>query len=352
MSVAIVTGSGGLVGSEAVRRLIAEGLDVFGVDNGLRERFFGEDGSVHWNIQSLTRTYPRYRHFDIDIRNGHELNSLFSDVGNALECVIHAAAQPSHDWAARDPLTDFDVNARGTLLLLEAVRDVSPEAPFIFTSTNKVYGDRPNTLPFQELETRWELSDDHPLYAGIDESMSVDQTMHSVFGASKVSADMMVQEYGRYFGLKTACFRGGCLTGSSHSGAQLHGFLAYLFKCALAGRPYTVVGYGGKQVRDNIHASDLVSMFWAFVRDPRSAAVYNVGGGRERSCSVLEAISAAERLAGREMEISFETTPRKGDHQWWITSLKRFRKDYPDWSFSYSLEEIYSDLVEGMGRRA
>jgi CDP-paratose 2-epimerase len=351
MSVAIVTGSGGLVGAETVRYLVSEGLDVVGIDNDLRSEFFGEGASVRWSIEELKRTLPRYRHVEADIRNEGEMNRIFAELGGNLSCVIHAAAQPSHDWAVRAPLIDFDVNARGTLILLEAVRREASEVPFIFTSTNKVYGDQPNSLTLVESETRWDLEPEHHWFQGVDETMSLDRCMHSLFGASKVAADVLVQEYGRYFGMNTGCFRGGCLTGSGHSGAELHGFLAYLVKCAISGTPYRVIGYGGKQVRDNIHAADLVAMFWEFIQDPRPGAVYNAGGGRERSCSVMEAISMAESHAGKKMEISSEPKARMGDHQWWISSVARFRKDFPDWEYRFSLEDIFRELVEGIRRR-
>lgn len=351
MSVAVVTGSGGLIGAEAVRFLASRGMDVVGIDNDMRSEFFGEGASVRWSVEELKRTLPGYRHLDADIRDEAEMNRIFAELAADLSCVIHAAAQPSHDWAARAPLTDFDVNARGTLILLEATRRHTPGAPFIFTSTNKVYGDRPNLLPLVESSTRWELDEDHPWFQGVDETMSLDSCMHSLFGASKVAADIMVQEYGRYFGMNTVCFRGGCLTGSGHSGAELHGFLAYLVKCAVSNVPYRIIGYGGKQVRDNIHAEDLVTMFWEFIQNPRPGSVYNAGGGRERSCSVLEATTRVERLTGRSMETSYDPQARMGDHQWWISSVARFKADYPTWEFRYSLEDIFTELVEGISRR-
>jgi len=351
MAVAIVTGSGGLIGAEAVRRFVSEGLEVIGVDNDLRAHFFGPAASTRWSVEALRRELPGYRHEEVDIRDEQAMSRLFAEVGGGLTCVLHAAAQPSHDWAASDPLMDFDVNARGTLVLLECTRRFAPQAAFLFTSTNKVYGDRPNSLPLNETETRLELAADHPWFDGIDESMSIDETMHSVFGASKVAADVMVQEYGRYFGLKTACFRGGCLTGSGHSGAELHGFLAYLVRCALTGTPYRIIGHGGKQVRDNIHAHDLVGMFLAFLQAPRIGAVYNAGGARARSCSILEAIARAQELAGRPMSFLHVPEPRKGDHAWWISSVDRFQIDYPAWEFTYSLDQIFEELAQGIGER-
>lgn len=295
MSIAIVTGSAGLIGSEAVRMFAAKGMDVIGVDNGMRSYFFGQEASTAWNRDRLLSQVPVYRHESLDIRDQEAVFKLFKEVGKDVAVVVHCAAQPSHDWAANEPITDFTINANGTLVMLEATRLHCPEVPFIFTSTNKVYGDTPNRLPLEERETRWELPDSHPYGPhGIDESMSIDQTLHSVFGASKVSADVMVQEYGRYFGMKTVCFRGGCLTGPNHSGTPLHGFLAYLVRCAITGDQYTVLGYKGKQVRDNIHAEDLVSAFWHFCQAPRSGEVYNIGGGRFSNCSMLEAIATCE----------------------------------------------------------
>lgn len=295
MSVAVVTGSAGLIGSEAAAYFAAQGLEVVGIDNDMRRYFFGDDASTSWNRRRLEESIPGYRHYDIDIRDQAAIDKLFAHYGSTISLVIHAAAQPSHDWAAREPATDFAVNATGTLHLLEAVRTHAPDAVFIFTSTNKVYGDTPNRLPLIEQPTRWEIDPRHTYNAGIREDMSIDQTLHSLFGASKVAADVLVQEYGRYFGLRSVCFRGGCLTGPNHSGAQLHGFLAYLMKCAMTGTPYTVFGYKGKQVRDNIHSADLIAAFDAFFRAPRIAEVYNIGGGRESNCSMLEAITIARR---------------------------------------------------------
>ena len=271
MAVVLITGASGLIGSEATRFFASQGFDVVGVDNDMRRYFFGDEGSTTWRRRMLEESVRGYRHVDADIRDDRAMDRLFASHGDAINLVIHTAAQPSHDWAAREPITDFTVNANGTLILLEMIRRHCPEAPFIFTSTNKVYGDTPNQLPLVELDTRWSVDEAHPFSRhGIDESMSIDSSMHSVFGASKVAADVMVQEYGRYFGLKTACFRGGCLTGPGHSGAELHGFLSYLVKCAVTGRPYTVFGYKGKQVRDNIHSHDLVQAFWHFFRAPQS----------------------------------------------------------------------------------
>jgi CDP-paratose 2-epimerase len=352
MSVAIVTGSAGLIGSEAVRFLANKGLHVVGIDNDLRRYFFGADGSTEWNRARLEREVIGYEHLSSDIRDQTAIDHIFSRYGRAVVLVVHAAAQPSHDWAAREPVTDFGVNAVGTLVLLEAVRQHCPEAVFIFTSTNKVYGDTPNRLPLVETDTRWCLAPDHP-YAqhGIDEAMSIDRSMHSVFGASKVAADVMVQEYGRYFGIRTACFRGGCLTGPAHSGAELHGFLAYLVKCGVTGRPYTVFGYKGKQVRDNIHSQDLVRAFWSFFEAPRPAEVYNIGGGPYANCSMLEAIEQVQELTGRPLQWSYSETNRAGDHIWWVSDLRRFMAHYPTWSITYGLSRTIREIVESQLER-
>lgn len=277
---------------------------------------------------------------------------LFAEYGSDIEAVIHTAAQPSHDWAAREPFTDFTVNANGTLNLLEATRRHCPQASFIFTSTNKVYGDTPNALPLVERDTRWELDPSHPWAEyGIPEEMSIDQTKHSLFGASKVAADVLVQEYGRYFGMNTVCFRGGCLTGPGHSGAQLHGFLAYLMKCAVSGTPYTVFGYKAKQVRDNIHSHDLVSMFWRYCQAPRPGEVYNAGGGRFANCSMLEAIALCEEITGRPMNWSYADDNRIGDHIWWISDLRKFQSHYPGWTWTRSLRDTLGEMHTELTRR-
>src|SRR3954447_8109241 len=305
MSVAIITGSAGLVGSEATAYFSSLGLTVVGIDNDMRARFFGSEASTTWQREELKRHVPGYIHNDVDIRNDQEIFRIFQRYGDDISLVIHTAAQPSHDWAASDPFADFTVNANGTSVMLESVRRYAPNAVFIFVSTNKVYGDTPNRLPLVEKATRWEIAEDHPYKQGIPETMSIDHTMHSLFGASKVAADVLVQEYGRYFGMKTACFRGGCLTGPNHSGTQLHGFLAYLMKCAVTGTPYTVFGYKRKQVRDNIHSNDVAEAFWAFFQRPGVGKVYNLGGGRHSHCSMLEAIRMAETLTGRRMDVSY-----------------------------------------------
>src|SRR6266850_3205911 len=345
MSVAIVTGSSGLIGSETARFFHQKDLQIVGIDNNMRQYFFGADGSIEWNTHQLKQSLKNFTHYPIDIRNQEAVLEIFKRFADNISVVIHTAAQPSHDWAAKEPFTDFTVNANGTLVLLEATRLYCPDATFIFTSTNKVYGDAPNQLPLVELETRWELDPTHPFSpAGIDETMSIDATVHSLFGASKLAADVLVQEYGRYFGMKTACFRGGCLTGPGHAGAQLHGFLAYLVKCAVTDTPYTVLGYKGKQVRDNIHSYDLVNAFWHFFRKPRAGEVYNIGGGRFSNCSMLEAIAITEGLLGRPLQWSYSDNHRIGDHLWWISDIGKLQAHYPDWSLSYSMEQIIAEI--------
>jgi len=352
MSVAVITGSAGLIGSEAAQYFAEQGLEIVGIDNDLRRRFFGDEASTRWQRRRLqSELGPLYRHLDIDIRDDDALNSVFEQYGPEIKLVIHTAAQPSHDWAARDPKTDFSVNARGTLNMLEATRTFAPDAVFIFTSTNKVYGDTPNSLPLDERETRWEIDPRHAYVNGIREDMSLDQTLHSLFGASKAAADLLVQEYGRYFGVQTVCFRGGCLTGPNHSGTQLHGFLAYLMKCAATGRPYTVFGYKGKQVRDNIHSADLIRAFDRFFQAPRVAAVYNIGGGRHSNCSMLEAIALCEQITSCPMSWSYSEQSRAGDHIWWISDVGRFSTDYPGWRVEHDIRQILTEIYEANAER-
>ena len=348
MSIAIITGSAGLIGSEAARHFADLGLEVVGIDNDMRRRFFGDEASTAEQNERLQADLgERYRHLSADIRDAEAINDIFQQYQGEIELVIHTAAQPSHDWAARDPQTDFGVNAVGTLNLLEATRKYAQDAVFIFTSTNKVYGDTPNRLPLVELASRWEIDPSHPYAAnGIPETMSIDASLHSVFGASKVAADVMVQEYGRYFGLRTGCFRGGCLTGPNHSGTQLHGFLAYLMKCAATGTPYTVFGYQGKQVRDNIHSADLIRAFECFFRRPGNGAVYNMGGSRFSNCSMLEAIELCEQITERPMNWSYSETNRSGDHIWYISDVSRFKADYPEWSLEFDVKEILREIYE------
>jgi CDP-paratose 2-epimerase len=353
MSVALVTGSAGLIGAETVRAFAGRGLEVVGVDNDMRRYFFGADASTAWARRALESGVRGYRHVDADVRDEAAMGALFAAYGRRIAVVVHAAAQPSHDWAAREPRTDFTVNANGTLNLLEQTRTHCPDAVFIFTSTNKVYGDTPNRLPLREETTRYELAPEHPYHAhGIDESMSVDASLHSLFGASKLAADVLVQEYGRYFGLKTVCFRGGCLTGPGHSGAELHGFLAYLVKCAVTGRPYTVFGYKGKQVRDNIHSYDLVQAFWHVFEAPRSGEVYNIGGGRASNCSMLEAIAMCERRTGRPVNWTYRDQNRTGDHVWWISDTRKFAAHYPQMRPRYDLEKIMDEIFQAQDARA
>ncbi len=347
MSLAVVTGSCGLVGSETASSFAELGFDVVGIDNDMRRRFFGDEASTAWNRDLLRSRFPaRYSHRDIDIRDEASIERLFQGLGSAVRLVVHTAAQPSHDWAAREPKTDFSVNAVGTLNLLEACRRFCPGAVFIFTSTNKVYGDRPNLLPLVEESTRWEIERGHEFSNGIDESMSIDASTHSVFGASKVAADVLVQEYGRYFGLPTVCFRGGCLTGPNHSGTALHGFLAFLMKCVCTGQPYTVYGYKGKQVRDNIHSADLVAAFHEYFRAPRPGEVYNMGGGRFSNCSMLEAIELCESIANRPLQWTYSEANRLGDHIWYISDLGKFQVHFPNWKQRYDLESLLRDIYE------
>lgn len=352
MSVVIITGSAGLIGSTAAAHFAEQGFLVVGIDNDMRRRFFGDEASTHWQRKSLeSRLGSSYQHVDVDIRDADPLEALFSYYGKDVALVIHTAAQPSHDWAAREPKTDFGVNAVGTLNLLEATRQFAPDAPFIFTSTNKVYGDTPNRLPLVETATRWEIDPGHAFAEGISEEMSIDQTKHSLFGASKVAADVLVQEYGRYFGMKTACFRGGCLTGPNHSGTQLHGFLAYLVRCTATGTPYTVFGYGGKQVRDNIHSSDLIRAFDEFFRAPRSGEVYNMGGSRVSNCSMIEAIEICEEVTGRALDWTYTETNRIGDHIWWISDVRKFKSHYPGWELTYDVPRICREIYEANAER-
>ncbi|HUP32023.1 MAG TPA: NAD-dependent epimerase/dehydratase family protein [Gaiellaceae bacterium] len=339
---ALVTGSSGLIGSEAVTFLDARGWSVHGVDNNMRLDFFGPEGDTTWNLERLRGCTRRFEHHDLDVRDRDGIARLVADVRPDL--VFHCAAQPSHDLAAQRPFDDFEVNALATLNLLEAARASCPESPFVFMSTNKVYGDAPNELPLVELETRWDYAD--PAHReGIDETMRIDATMHSLFGASKVAADVLVQEYGRYFGMPTACFRGGCLTGPYHSGAELHGFLAYLARAIREDRVYRIFGYLGKQVRDNIHSYDVCTAMMAVYERPRAGAVYNLGGGRESSISVLEAIEQLEERMGRRLRTEYVDEPRRGDHICYISDLGRFRRDYPEWEVSVSLEQILEQLA-------
>jgi CDP-paratose 2-epimerase len=352
MAIVVVTGSAGLIGSEAVRFFAGKGYTVAGIDNDMRKYFFGAEASTDWSRKQLEQQVRGYRHHAADIRDEKTIGRIFSEYGSDIHVVVHTAAQPSHDWAAREPLTDFSVNAVGTLVLLEATRRHSPGAVFIFTSTNKVYGDTPNGLPLIELETRWEVNATHP-YAkhGIDETMSIDQSKHSLFGASKVAADVLVQEYGHYFGMKTGVFRGGCLTGGGHSGTELHGFLSYVMRCCFEGRPYRVYGYKGKQVRDNIHSFDLINMFWHFFQKPRPGEIYNAGGSRHSHCSMREAIALCENVSSKKLDWTYCEDNRVGDHIWYVSDVRKFQAHYPDWSYRYDLQAIVEAIYQGWRER-
>jgi CDP-paratose 2-epimerase len=347
MPTAIVTGSGGLIGSESAAHFVRQGYDVIGLENDMRAQFFGAEASTQHTTDRLrSELGDSFRSLEVDIRDLAGVERAFAEHRHSLELVIHTAAQPSHDWAASDPQTDFAVNANGTLNLLDATRRQAPQATFIFCSTNKVYGDLPNALPLVENARRLELPSDHRYFRGIDTSMSIDSSTHSLFGVSKAAADLLVQEYGRYFDLPTVCFRGGCLTGPNHAGTRLHGFLSYLMRCTMTGEPYTVFGYGGRQVRDNIHSADLVAAFAAFHAAPRAAAVYNIGGGRASNCSMIEAIELCEEVAGRELNWELSDENRIGDHRWWISDLEPFRSDYPAWDITYDVRGVLEEIHE------
>ena len=344
MSVVVVTGSAGLIGSESVGFFSDKGYDVVGIDNDMRQTFFGSDASTAWKKDQLIQNCSNYTHHDVDIRDEAAVSQVFAKYSNDIVLIIHTAAQPSHDWAAKEPVTDFTVNANGTLTLLENFRRYCPEAVFIFTSTNKVYGDIPNQLPLNEGSHRYEIDKSHRWYGGIDETMSIDNCLHSIFGASKVAADVLVQEYGKYFHLKTGVFRGGCLTGPAHSGTRLHGFLSYLMRCCITGQKYFIYGYQGKQVRDNIHSYDLVNAFYHYFQDPHYGEVYNIGGGRTSNCSMLEAIDMAQNISGRKLKFEYRKENRVGDHMWWISSLEKFKSDYPQWDLTYDINAIFEEI--------
>ena len=341
---ALITGSAGLIGSEAVRFFYDKGFKIIGVDNDSRKYFFGPSASTLWNKRKLKKEIKDYIHFDVDIRNVKKIEDIFKN--HKIDLIIHTAAQPSHDWAAKEPLTDFTINALGTLILLEAYRKFSKNAVFIYTSTNKVYGDNPNRLPFIELKTRYELPKSHQFARGIDETMSLDDNTHSLFGVSKTSADLMVQEYGRYFNLPTGIFRGGCLTGPAHSAAQLHGFLAYLVSCIVSEKEYTIFGYKGKQVRDNIHSYDVISAFYHFYLKPRKGEAYNIGGSRHSNISVIEAIEKIERILGKKAKVKYNSKNRIGDHIWYISDVSKFKKHYPKWDYTYNSDQILEELCK------
>ena len=344
MKYALITGSAGLIGSEATRFFIGKGYRVVGIDNDMRKYFFGEEASTDWNKKQLEEKFgEEYIHRAVDIRDNEAIEKIFQE--HPFDVIIHTAAQPSHDWAAKEPFTDFSVNANGTLVMLENYRKYAPKATFIYTSTNKVYGDTPNFLPLVELEKRYEIDPSHPFYKnGIDESMSIDNSKHSIFGASKLAADVMVQEYGKYFDLHTGVFRGGCLTGPNHSGTQLHGFLAYLVKCIATGKKYTIFGYKGKQVRDNIHSFDLVNMFWEYHQNPRCGEVYNAGGARNSNISMLEAIEKIEQILGKKAIYEYSEDNRIGDHIWYVSDVSKFKEHYPHWDFKYNIDQILEEI--------
>lgn len=349
MKYALVTGSAGLIGSEAVAFLVGKAYRVVGIDNDMRAHFFGEEASTRRNNERLKAELGEgYIHVSADIRDNEAMDALFQEY--PFELIIHAAAQPSHDWATRDPHTDFSINATGTLVILEHFRRYCPKATFIFTSTNKVYGDRPNLLPLVELETRFEIAPDHEYANGVSETMSVDNTLHSVFGVSKVAADIMVQEYGKYFKLNTGVFRGGCLTGPHHNGAELHGFLAYLVKCIAQGRKYTIFGYKGKQVRDNIHSADLVNMFWQYHQSPKQGEVYNAGGGRFANISILEAISKIEKILNKKAVYEYSPENRVGDHIWYVSDMSKFMSQYPEWKPEYTIDRTLEEMCREITR--
>lgn len=349
MKVIIITGSSGLIGSESVKFFIKKGYKVLGIDNNLRKYFFGNDGDTKWQLNNLKKI-KNYNHFNYDIRNYKKIENIFKKFGKKIEAIIHCAAQPSHDWASKEPITDFSINATGTINLLELTRRFAQNAKFIFMSTNKVYGDTPNKISLVENYSRYEPKDIRLKKKGISEKMSIDDSKHSIFGASKVAADIAVQEYGKYFNLNTVCFRGGCLTGPSHSGAELHGFLSYLVKCCLSGKLYTIYGYKGKQVRDNIHSNDLVKMFWEYIKKPTKGEVYNVGGGIKNSCSILEAIKMIETKTGKKMLFKLSKKNRAGDHIWYVSNLHKFKKAYPKWRMSHNLDKIISDIIKEQSR--
>lgn len=345
MSTILITGSAGLIGSESVKFFAELGFKIIGIDNNMRQTFFGAEASTEWNRDILVKQYEdQYIHYNTDIRDDQAISEIFKTFADEITLIIHTAAQPSHDWAVKDPFMDFTVNANGTLVLLENTRKYCPDAVFIFCSTNKVYGDTPNLLPLREEEFRWEIDPNHAYHKGIDENMSIDQTKHSLFGASKVAADVLVQEYGRYFEMKTACFRGGCLTGPSHSGTKLHGFLSYLMKCTMTKQPYEVYGYKGKQVRDNIHSYDLVNAFYHFYQSPRVGEVYNIGGSRFSNCSMLEAIAICEEISDQKLNWNYVESNRIGDHIWWISDVAKFQSHYPNWKLTYSIKDILQEI--------
>jgi len=345
MSVVLITGSCGLVGSESVKFFTSKGFDVVGIDNNSRSKFFGKDGDINWIKNNLIKSYKNYKHTNADIRNHSSLEKIFKKYKNSIKLIIHSAAQPSHDWAKTEPFIDFNINALGTLNLLNLTKKYSRNAPFIFISTNKVYGDTPNLLPLRELSSRWEISKNHKYFNGINESMSIDNSIHSFFGVSKCYADLIVQEYGKNDRLKTVCFRAGCITGPNHSGAKLHGFLSYLVKTSLNKKTYSIFGYKGKQVRDNIHSYDLIKCFWNYFKNPNVGEIYNIGGGRKSNCSIIEALDYVETLTNIKVKRIYKKNNRVGDHIWYISDTKKFSKHYPNWKQKYNTQKIIKELV-------
>ena len=348
MSLVLITGSCGLVGSEAAIFFSKKGFEILGVDNNARRFFFGPDGDISWIKKSLKKKIKNYNHYNIDIRNYNSLKKIFSKYRNQIKLIIHCAAQPSHDWAKNKAFIDFDVNAKGTLNLLELTKKYCSSSPFIFMSTNKVYGDNPNKLPLIEKKTRWEVNKNHKFVNGIDETMSLDSCTHSFFGVSKTYADLIVQEYGKNVGLNTVTFRGGCITGPNHSGAKLHGFLSYLVKQCILNKKYTIIGYKGKQVRDNLHSYDLINCFWEFFKKPNKGKVYNIGGGRFSNCSILEVINEVESISGQKIKKKYIKKNRVGDHIWYISDNSKFIKDYPNWKQKYDTKKIINELIENI----
>jgi len=345
MSVILITGSCGLVGSESVKFFAEKGFDIVGIDNNSRLKFFGKDGDISWVKRDLIKSYKRYIHHNVDIRNYSGLEKIFRKYKKSIKLIIHCAGQPSHDWAKTKPFVDFNINALATLNLLDLTKKYSYNSPFIFMSTNKVYGDNPNLLALREFKSRWEISSNNKYFKGINESMSLDNAVHSFFGASKCYADLIVQEYGKNDGLKTVCFRASCITGPNHSGAKLHGFLSYLVKSSIKKKSYSIIGYKGKQVRDNIHSYDLTQCFWHFFKKPKFGEVYNIGGGRKSNCSVVEALDYVEKNANIKIKRNYQKINRIGDHIWYISDTKKFRNHYPAWKQKYNTKKIIEELI-------
>jgi len=348
MSIALITGSSGLIGSEASTFFADKGFDVLGIDNNFRKFFFGSEGEVKTNRNRVINKIKKYKHFNIDIRNKIQLEKIFKKNKKKIEVIVHAAAQPSHDWAKNNINLDFQINAIGTLNLLTLTRKYCPEAVFIFTSTNKVYGDNPNNFKFYEKSSRWDLNKNHENYKGVNEKMSLDNCIHSFFGTSKVYADLVTQEFGKNFGLKTVCFRAGCITGPNHAGVELHGFISYMIKTYLNEKTYKIFGYKGKQVRDNLHSQDLINCFWEFFKKPKYGEVYNVGGGRKSNCSILEVINYLENNVKKKFKKKLLKQSRVGDHKWYVSNMSKFKSDYPNWKQNYNIKEILDEQIDSL----